>query len=238
LKTFPVGLRLLRGTSELEDFSSARRVSHKATLCQLMTIARTAGWTIGAQAEDLVFAGCASIIGLSELPEYYRDGTMRSKIWVKTKQDAAKAESSVPRVPLGQYKAVILGPQVSQHFDPDALFIYANPAQMALLINAIQFDRYDRMTFYSVGEDSCADVIGRCLIENVPAMSVPCFGERRFGHASDDELSMGLPPSEVERIVNNLDELYRRGVRYPIPPWGAFADPTSLLKKLFGEDGY
>ena len=53
--------------------------------------------------------------------------------------------------------------------------------------------RFERLIFYSVGETSCSDVIGRCFVDQVPALSIPCYGERRFGHAADDELAIGLP---------------------------------------------
>ena len=77
--------------------------------------------------------------------------------------------------------------------------MYGNSAQMSLMVNAIQYDRFERLIFYSVGETSCSDVIGRCFVDQVPALSIPCYGERRFGHAADDELVIGCRMKEIIR---------------------------------------
>jgi hypothetical protein len=36
---------------------------------------------------------------------------------------------------------------------------------------------------------------------------------------------MGLPPDYFKKIVANLGELYKRGIRYPIASFGANVDP-------------
>jgi uncharacterized protein (DUF169 family) len=242
LKTFPVGLKMFTTAEALTANPWLRRPSEKLSLCQLITIVRTFDWTVGATAEDLVTPGCAAVLGLAELPPYVRDGTMRSRVWLETKEDAATCEAVIQRIPVGTYEAVILAPTAYDPFEPDIVLLYGNPAQMSLLINAIQFDRYERLTFFSVGETSCSDVIGRCFVDRVPALSIPCYGERRFGHAADDELAIGLPAEDCARILNNLEKLFRRGIRYPVSPYGAQVSPFEALdavyhfKKLAGEE--
>jgi uncharacterized protein (DUF169 family) len=163
LKTFPVAFKLLEDAAELENNPHVRRMPHKVTTCQLVTIVRTYDWTVGAVAEDFVSPRCTGIIGLSDLPEYILDGTMRSMVWCGTVEDARKCEESIPLIPSGKYNAVMLAPLVYNPFDPDVVLIYGNPAQMILLINAIQFLDYERMQFFSVGESACADSITQCF---------------------------------------------------------------------------
>jgi len=62
-----------------------------------------------------------------------------------------------------------------------------------------------------------------------PSLSIPCYGERRYGHTRDDELVMALPPKYVEKVEKNLEELYKRGICYPIPYAGAQLDPSSTM---------
>jgi len=233
LKTFPVGLKLVEDLSELSSNPWIRRPTEKLTLCQLITIVRTFDWTVAATAEDLATVGCASIVGLAELPPFFTEGDMRSIVWLEKKEDAARCESIIQRIPYGKYQAVLLAPTAYDPFVPDMVLIYANPAQMSLLINAIQFDTYERMVFYSVGETSCSDVIGRCFVDRVPALSIPCYGERRFGHAADDELAIGLPKEECGRILANLEKLFKRGVRYPISHYGAQVSPLPALEAVY-----
>lgn len=237
LKTFPVGLKLLEKEEDLKTNRWVRRPDEKLTLCQMITLVRTFDWTVGGTADDLVTPGCASILGLTELPPFVTDGTMRSIVWLEKKEDAAVCESVIQRIPYGKYKAFLLAPTAYDPFVPDIVLIYGNPAQMSLLVNAIQYDRFERLVFYSVGETSCSDVIGRCFVERTPALSIPCYGERRFGHATDDELAIGLPVEECARILANLETLYKKGIRYPISQYGAQVSPFKALAAVYGTMG-
>ena len=201
-------------------------MNHKVTLCQLITIVRTYDWTVGADLDDFISPMCPSIIGLTALPEVVRDGTFRSIVWTKTREDGRKFENSIPRLPAGKYQAAALAPLVYNPFDPDIVLIYGNPAQMILLINALQFEDYEVMEFYCVGESSCSDVIARCYLRGKPSLSIPCYGERRYGHAQDDELVMALPAGMMEKALRGLEALYKRGIRYPISHAGAELDVT------------
>jgi uncharacterized protein (DUF169 family) len=234
LKTFPVGLKMLESAAEIENNQWVRRPTEKLTLCQMITIVRTFDWTIGATLKDFVPPSCATILGLGEIPEFVKDGTMRSTVWLEKQEEAVVCEGVIQRIPTGKYEAVMLAPTAYDPFVPDIVLLYANPAQMSILINAIQFDRYERLVFYSVGETSCSDVIGRCFVDRVPALSIPCYGERRFGQAQDDELAIGLPVEECGRILANLETLYKRGIRYPISQYGAQTSPLEALDAVYG----
>ncbi len=234
LRTFPVAFRLLEDAAELDTTPHVRRMPHKSTTCQLVTIARTYKWTVGATADDLVSERCTSVIGLGELPEYIANGSMRSMVWCETVEDAKKCEDSIPLIPAGKYNAIILAPLVLNPFEPDMVIVYGNPAQMMFLINAIQFRDYERMQFFSVGETACADSLAQCYLSGKPALTIPCYGERRYGHAQDDEMVMAFPPGYLEKIVDGLEGLYARGIRYPISFFGAQVDPSPGLFGAYG----
>lgn len=236
LRTFPVGLKLLEKEEELTSNPWLRRPQEKLSLCQLVTIVRTFDWTVGGTADDLVTPGCASVLGLAELPEFVTDGSMRNVVWLEKKDDAAACEAVIQRIPYGKYRAFMLAPTAYDPFIPDIVLIYGNPAQMSLVVNAIQYDRFERMVFYSVGETSCSDVIGRCFVDRTPALSIPCYGERRFGHAADDELAIGIPAEDCGRILANLETLYKKGIRYPISPYGAQVSPHDALAAVYRFD--
>jgi dephospho-CoA kinase len=184
---------------------------------------------VGADLGDFALPGCYSMLGLQEKPDIYKDGTFRSIVWVSTKEDGKKYEAAIPHLPVGQYEAVVMAPLVYNPFEPDMVLIYANPAQMILLINALQFEDYEVMEFFCVGESSCADAIARCYLTGKPALTIPCYGERRYGHAQDEDLVMAIPVAMMEKAVKALDILYRRGVRYPISYAGAELSITDVL---------
>lgn len=57
-----------------------------------------------------------------------------------------------------------------------------------------------------------------------PHDSLPCFGERRYGHAQDAGMAISIPADQVEKVKRNLKELGKRGIRYPIAYYGATCD--------------
>jgi dephospho-CoA kinase len=224
LKSFPVAFKMLEDPRGLDTIPFLRRMDKKVTLCQMITLARNFDWTVGATAEDFLTPTCPSIVGLADIPEVNRDGTFRSIVWVRTREEARKFEAAIPRLPLGKFQAVALAPLVYKPFEPDLVLIYANPAQMILLINALQFEDYEVMQFYCVGESSCSDAVARCYLTGKPSLTIPCYGERRYGHAQDEDLVMALPPDDLEKALRGLEVLYRRGIRYPISYAGAEQD--------------
>ncbi|NWF56237.1 MAG: dephospho-CoA kinase [Syntrophaceae bacterium] len=234
LKSFPVAFKLFENKERLSGVRFLRRMSHKSTLCQMITIVRNFDWTVGADLDDFLSPMCPSILGLTDLPELYKDGTFRSIVWTKTRSDGQKYENSVFRIPPGRYEAVAMAPLVYNPFDPDIVLLYANPAQMMLLINALQYEDYEVMEFSCVGESSCSDVIARCYLTGKPSLSIPCYGERRYGHAQDDELAMALPAGLMEKALRGLEALYKRGIRYPISYAGAEMDATRAFPMAYG----
>ncbi len=246
LKSFPVAFKMLEKKAGLDEIPFLRRPQSKMSMCQMINMVRNFDWSIGADLDDFLFPSCSAILGLEELPKTHKDGTFRNIVWVATKADGRKFEESIPRLPTGRYEAVAMAPLVYNPFTPDIVLIYANPAQMVLLVNALQFVDYEVFNFYCVGESSCSDAIVRCYETGKPSLALPCYGERRYGHAQDDELVMALPENMLTKALSGLESLYRRGVRYPICFAGADSDlaavapPTYLgldemMKKVKGD---
>jgi dephospho-CoA kinase len=233
LKSFPVAFKMLAKKEDLEKIPFLRRTSHTMTLCQLITLVRNFDWTVGADVDDFLYPTCASILGLTDMPAIHKDGTFRSIVWVKTKEDGRKYEAAIPRIPLGKYEAVAMAPLVYNPFEPDLVLIYANPAQMMLLINSLQFENYEVMQFFCVGESSCSDAIARCYTAGKPSLTIPCYGERRYGHAQDEDLVMALPAGVMEKALSGMEALYRRGVRYPISFAGAETNIAALFPPAY-----
>jgi dephospho-CoA kinase len=237
LKSFPVAFKLLEDKTALSEIAFIRRLNHKSTLCQLINLVRNFDWTVGADLDDFMSAMCPSIVGLTDIPEYMKDGTFRSIVWTKSRADGKKYENGIPRLPAdGKYQAVAMAPLVYNPFDPDIVLIYANPAQMMLLINSLQFEDYEVMQFFCVGESSCSDAIARCYLTGKPALTIPCYGERRYGHAQDDELVMALPAETMDKALAGMEALYTRGIRYPISYAGAETDMTPAFPAAYGMD--
>jgi len=95
LKSFPVAFKLFEDKKEIDKIPFIRRMSHKSTLCQLINLVRNFDWTVGADMDDFVGIMCPSIIGLTDIPDFMKDGTFRSIVWTKSRADGKKYENNV-----------------------------------------------------------------------------------------------------------------------------------------------
>jgi uncharacterized protein (DUF169 family) len=234
-RTFPLAFKLLETEEEMEGIPRLRRPNWRGTLCQFITVSRTFGWTLGVTEENLALENCASIVGFAPPPRNFREGIAMQDIWFKTLEDSRKHQEGLMRIPSGKYRAVALSPLGLGRLDPDIILIYGTPSQMIILIAGIQWENYEKLQFYCSGETACTDSIGQCYHSGKPSLTIPCYGERRFGGVLEDELVMALPGKGIEKILEGLEAVYRSGIRYPIPYFGCQTDPTSGLPPKYFE---
>jgi uncharacterized protein (DUF169 family) len=236
LRTFALAFKLFKSVDALDKVEGIRRLDYKPRMCQMITLARVHGWTLGATAEELGSPVCASIIGLIEPPQELMEGKTLAGIMYKTAQDAQKHEKAVPRLASGKYQAVAIAPLKGNKFEPDLVLVYGNPAQIFMLVAALQWQDFETLDSYCVGESSCADAIVRCYLNHKPSIALPSYAERRYGQAQDDEMVIALPAASVDKAIRGLKGLHQGGIRYPIPSWGAQVPAPSLLRKEAPED--
>jgi uncharacterized protein (DUF169 family) len=220
LRTYPVAYKKLDKAEELENIPRVRRFDRsfasRGQFCQIPTIVRRGGLTIGVLKGD-IGERCARIHGLAPTTEEALEQNAQSFScsWFATVEEARKQMAVYPVIPPGE--ALVLAPLASGKFDPDVILIYGNPAQLMLLMSALQFKDYERYQFFYISEGSCVDGLGQCYNSGKPALAIPCFGERRYGGVEEDELVLALPPGMMHKAVEGLRALSARGLRYPIP---------------------
>ena len=203
--------------------------------CQLVTQARLAGFTLGITTENVPeFSSCSSVIGLDAPGEIYTSGRKMEGVWFENRAAAAAHQAGMPRVPPGRYHGLVVSPLRSARLDPpDICLFYANPAQMILFINGLQWKNYRRYDFSITGESACADSWGHALKTRSVSLSIPCYAERRYGGVADDEMLMACPPEDLARAVTGLIGLSKAGLRYPIMPFGPQAEPAEGMAKSY-----
>ena len=229
LRTLPIGMRLFEDAAAIEAIPGLRRpkAGRPYTTCQLVTQARIGGLTLGITGDNLRPAtNCGGVVGLDLPSEHYLSGEHMEGVWFENREAARAHQAEMPRVPAGRYRALVVSPLRSGRLDPpDIVLFYATPGQMILFVNGLQWKSYKRLAFSITGESACADSWGRALASRETSLSIPCYAERRYGGVADDELLMALPPDEFARGIEGLKGLSKTGLRYPILPFGANADP-------------
>ncbi|MBM3682928.1 MAG: hypothetical protein FJW83_00050 [Actinobacteria bacterium] len=235
LRTTPIGMKMFATVAEMEAVPKIRRPQSIHTMDQIVSMASRIGWTVGATNADFVGDQCGAVVGLKAPDEKWLSGERMSGVWFETLEDASAHQHAMHLVPFGQYEAVAVSPLTAGRLDPpDICMIYANPAQMILMINGLQWSGYKNFTWGCVGESACADSWGRALKLREPSVSLPCFAERRYGAVPDDELLMATPPEFVPKMIAGLEALSRNGLRYPIPAYGIQNDARAGLGYSYG----
>lgn len=232
LRTMPIGIKFIEDARELGEIRRLRKMDHPSTFCQVVGLARTAGWTVGVEAPDLM-EGCGSIFGLVEKPEDLMNGSRTAGVWFRNQEDARLHQEATPRIPYGRFQAIAVAPLSADKFEPDVAVIFGLPAQIILFVNGMQWEGYKRYQLFCTGEGACSDSMVQCFNSGEPAVAIPCYGERRYGGVQDDEMVIAVPPKILEKVVVGLRGLSAASLRYPIPPYGSQCDPTLGLAKSY-----
>lgn len=214
LKTRVIGFKLLKKKDDLQSIPNIQKMPQNVSFCRNITYCRTTGIPVGVTLDNMRVT-CSTVFGLRKVPEEGRDGTVYMGTWVKTREDAKKRMDAIPRIPVVGNEAILLAPVAELDLKPQVILVYGTPAQIFFIVNALQLTDYEVLHFYSVGETSCSDALVRCYLTKKPALTIPCYGERVLGYAADDEIVIALPPNTLQKVVDNIKELYKRGLTYP-----------------------
>jgi uncharacterized protein (DUF169 family) len=233
LGTRVVGYRRLDSTDELRKLPDLRTFHRLFTFCQLVTLARVNGWTVGVTKQDAregrLLDRCSRIHGLRTASEKSMTAEAASftTTWFSSVEDGMKQQRDYPRIPAGE--GIVLAPLSVLPFDPDVVLIYGLPVQVMLVMCGLQKERYELFQFSFIGEGACADSLAQCYVSRKPALAIPCYGERSLGGVADDEIVLALPPKELEKAISGLERLASIGFSYPVRRRVAEMDLTEAL---------
>ncbi len=151
------------------------------------------------------------------------------------------SEDALAKYEPGEISAVVAGPLGRIQFEPRTVLVYGNSAQVMRLLNACLFEKGGSIKSEFSGRGDCADIVIRGKRSAEPQLVLPCYGDRIFGHAADDEMAFTFPWSARERIVKGLEGTHAGGIRYPIPVYQRFQPefPKSYqeLERIWQEGG-
>jgi uncharacterized protein (DUF169 family) len=239
LETQVVAYKHLGSLDEFNKIPDVRTFNHFFTFCQLVTMARVNGWTVGATKADAregrLLDRCSRIHGLRIASEksMAAEAASFTTTWFSSFEDGVKQQKDYPRIPAGE--GIVLAPLFTASFDPDVVLLYGLPAQVMLVMCGLQKERYERFQFFFIGEGACADSLAQCYISRKPALAIPCYGERSLGGVVDGEIVIALPPKELERAVSGLEKLCSIGLGYPIRRRVAEMDLSGALGERYPE---
>ncbi|MEM3531053.1 MAG: DUF169 domain-containing protein, partial [Nitrososphaerales archaeon] len=131
-----------------------------------------------------------------------------------TKEAAAKTMSMIPRIKLGEAKAVVAGILKDFILTPDIVVVEGLPEQIMWLCLARNFKEGGRLNFSSsIFQCCCVDVTVVPYITGEVNISPGCYGCREATDTPPEHMFMGIPAKLLPEIVESLEYLSKKAMQ-------------------------
>ncbi|NWF54845.1 MAG: DUF169 domain-containing protein [Syntrophaceae bacterium] len=220
LPSNPVAVKMLRKGEKppVPAKFPVRDYKKRMVLCQAWTIARRHEEHVCMGYEDMRCAPSVLAMGFKPPIPYFTEGHLCLNRYNKTLEAGARTEALMPRFPANAYDAVLFSPLNLCAFDPDAIFLSGNPAQVMRLVHAALYHEGGRLTYSTDGRLACADLIVTPILTPGFYVVLPGHGSRRLAQTKDDEMAFTFThtPEKVEHLREGLARTHEAGLRYPV----------------------
>ena len=217
LDTFPVAVKLIEDLKDLDNIKYLKKPEEKLAMCQIFSYARYYGWTMTCSKQDNLCPLAEISLGFEESNPLFEEGGFFIGRYNETKEAAKKTTASMPKIPSGNYHAVLSGALDRIDFDPDLILVWGNSAQIMRIIQGYLWKRGGRVSMSTFCDGVCADTISNAVLTGDLQIAFPCLGDRRFGMAKDSDLIASIPIGIINEIVEGMEKTHKAGTRYPIP---------------------
>jgi len=224
--TYPLAVKFVKNESEFPE--RTRCPKEKIAICQVLSLCRKYGWTMGITAEDSGCPGASLTYGWTtpidqaQLAQFFHFAGYASD-----ETGAQLIVDNLDRLESGKYGGVVVSPLTRTKIVPDVILIYGNPAQIMRLLQGTMNHEGKKLKTELTGiMASCTAGIIRTFNTAQPQLVVLGNGDRAFAATQDDELLFTIPPTKVEEIVNGMKQ--QRFAKYPIPVTLQMPPPFTL----------
>jgi len=217
LATFPVAVKLLKDLKSIENIKYLKKPESKLAICQIFSYARYYGWTMVCTKDENLCPLASISLGFENSSRLFEEGAFFIGRYNETKEAAKKTTKSMPKIPFGQYNAILSGALGRIDFEPDLILIWGNSAQIMRIIQGYLWKKGGRVSMSTFCDGVCADTISKAIITGKLQIAFPCLGDRRFGMALDSDLIASIPINIVDNIIEGIEKTHKAGTRYPIP---------------------
>jgi uncharacterized protein (DUF169 family) len=217
LATFPVAVKLIEDLKQLENIKFLKKSDNQLAICQIFSYARYYGWTMYCTKDNNLCPLAEISLGFEESNPLFEEGGFFVGRYNETKEAAKKTTTSMPKLPFGDYHAILSGALGRVDFEPDLVLIWANSAQIMRIIQGYLWKRGGRVSMSTFCDGVCADTISNAILTGELQIAFPCLGDRRFGMAMDSDLIASIPLGIMNEIIEGMEKTHKAGTRYPVP---------------------
>lgn len=229
LHSTPIAIKAYESLDDAKHVAKLRRPQHVHTPCQILAQAIQIGFTIGFTPEDIVTENCQATVGIIEQNQQWRSGKIFAGNWLATEQDAALHHGALTGNQDKFYRCIVVSPLRQGRIEPDVCLLTGSPGQIFMLLSGLVRRDFQPLPFTFAGESTCSMTWVKTLQTGEVGLSLPCFGEIRFGGFSEHEVILALKPADLLKAIEGLQALQKIGLRYPIPPYGIQMDAREAM---------
>ncbi|MGQ9676473.1 MAG: DUF169 domain-containing protein [Chloroflexota bacterium] len=159
--------------------------------------------------DNIACPASAAALGFKPLPEKLETGEMLASFGIFASKEAGyNTIHSMPRLPMGAYRAVAACPLGEAPYEPDAVVLESKPENLMWIALAAVRQQGGRLDFSTaILQATCVDGTILPYLEQKLNASLGCYGCREATNMSEAECLLGFPGKDLERIVSQLEEL-------------------------------
>jgi uncharacterized protein (DUF169 family) len=204
----PVGVKFLKTKTGHEELLNNYDDSTKMHYCQALMEA-SHGRKIALNAGNLNCAASSAAMGFIPLHPKLASGMAHFNAGtLGTPEAAKKILTEMPRLEENFYQYVILSPLSAIECEPDVVALETYPEAIMWLSLASIYTTGERISFNTaVVQATCVDSTIVPLKTNKINASLGCVGCRASSDLQNHELIIGIPFSQFEGIIANLQQL-------------------------------
>jgi uncharacterized protein (DUF169 family) len=241
LRTMPLGINFFaRGKDVPAEYTATKK---RKVICNLIGFSRHFGVAVSTTREhsENLCAVADISLGFGKKPADFASKTAGA--YARSADETAKMFEDMRSLGEGRCVAVGICPLDIIKIVPDVVQIWGTPVQMMELEYAYTWNHGDgRIELASNGHGgSCYEVLTWPILDGKIRMAVADMGDRRHGHAQDDEMILGVPIDMMDSLhdglvhtmktLNRLPILYNfDDIPFPIPPSVLEKSPDVISK--------
>jgi uncharacterized protein (DUF169 family) len=232
LRTSPLAVKLIEREGDIPEGAIRPKKDQGAhlALCQAFAMSRRQKTTVAMLKEDHWCWAPLIGFGLVEPPDLFLEGRTAFPSMVSSLDAARELARTEPRLESGKYIGIVSAPLKTANFEPDAVLIYGNSAQVRTLLLAVKYQDGCRVESTFDPLDSCVNALVPVILTGQYRITFPDPGEYQRALATEDEIIFSVPKGKLQGLVSGLRHIkeLRHGYRdftqemrpdFPQPPF-------------------
>jgi uncharacterized protein (DUF169 family) len=230
LRTPSVGIKFFEKIDKIPN--EFEILKDDVMVCQVIGMARYYETPVAATKETATACAMGGVsIGLYSAPENLVDGTRNAGAWAKDATAAKRLMEDRVTIKVGTFEAFGVCPLNTMPVTPDVIQAFGTPEQMLACVYANIWDGGDKLELITNGHGaSCNEVLSVPYVTGKIRLAMADIGERRHAGAQD-EMIIGLPLSQLDRLVENLKKTHQAMYKYPFRPYVP-PPPEAVLQRV------